>query len=219
VYGKALTAAEAAEGLGAADILTAFNKTPAPLVTNAVYAKTSAAEKFVSFLLGAHYTGTGKVYTAASGGSLVDGVSVSFNRNILTFTADGGDVPAGEYYVTLTEAFARESDRVKLTITPYVPPSRVITVTFGGIPSDPVTISGGGVSVPQTGGPLTVTLNNAAEFTNYQWWLDGVEQGSQTGSSYSITVTGLSAETHRVMIIAYKDGVPYSGETFFTVTN
>jgi hypothetical protein len=219
VYGKALTAAEIAGGLGAAEILTAFNQTPAPQVTNAAYAKTSAAEKFVSFILDASRTGTGKVYASAAGAGLADGVSAGFNRNILTLTAAGGDVPAGEYYVTLTEEFARESDRVKLTITAYVPPPVVITVTFGGIPSDPVTISGGGVSVPQSGGPLTVTLNNAAAFTNFKWWLDGAEQVSETGSSYSITVTPLSAGTHRVMIIAYKDGVPYSGETSFTVTN
>jgi hypothetical protein len=219
VYGTALSASEVAEGLGAAEILTAFNKTPAPLITNDTYAKTSSTEKFVSFILDDYYTGTGKVYTAATGGSAAPGITAGFNRNILTLTADGSDVPAGEYYVTLTEEFARESDRVKLTITPYVPPPKVITVTFGGIPSDPIAVSGGGVSVSQSGGPVIVTLNNATGFTDYQWWLDGEEQVSQTGSSYSIAVTGLSAGTHWVMLIAYKNGVPYSGETSFTVTN
>jgi hypothetical protein len=219
IYDKALTAAETANGLGAAEILTVFNKSPAPLITNDTFAKTGNAEKFVSFVLGAYYAGTGKLYTASTGGGLVSGVSASFNRNVLTLTADSADVPEGEYYVTLTEEFARESDRVRLTLTPYVPPSRVITLSFGGVPSDPVTVSGGGVSVPQTGGPLTITLNNAAGFTDYQWWLDGEKQNSETGSSYSIVLTGLSAGTHRVMIAAYKDGVPYSGETSFTVTN
>jgi hypothetical protein len=219
VYDKVLTASEVADGLGAAATLTLFNKTSAPSITNTTYAKTSSAEKFVSFVLDAYYTGTGKVYTAASGGGLVSGVTAGFNRNILTLTADGSDVPAGDYYVTLTEEFARESDRVKLTLTPYNPPPKAITVTFGGIPSDPVTINGGGVSVSQSGGPLTVTLNDAGLFANLEWWLDGVKQNSQTGATYSIVVSGLSAGTHRVMIVAYKDGVPYSGETSFTVTN
>lgn len=219
VYDKALRAAEVADGLGAAEILTTFNKTPAPSITNDTYTKTSGAEKFVSFVLDAYYTGTGKVYSEPSGGSPVSGVTVSFNRNILTFTAAGSDVPTGDYYVTLTEEFARESDRVKVAIEPYLPLPKVISVTFGGIPSDPVTISGGGVSVSQVGGPLIVTLNNDSEFTNLEWWLDGEIQISQTASSYSITVSGLAIETHRVMIVAYKDGVPYSGETSFTVTN
>jgi hypothetical protein len=219
IYGRALNAAEVADGLGAGTILTAFNKTPVPAATAETYSKTSNAEKFVSFVLSTWHTGEWKAYSSSTGSNVHAGVSVSFNRNILTFTADDTDVLPGEYYVTVTGKFARESDRLKLTITPYVPPSRVITITFGGIPSDPITISGGDGSISQTGGPLVVSLNDASEFSNYQWWLDGEIKNSQTGSSYSIAVTGLSPGTHRVMIVAYKNGVPYSGETSFTVTN
>ncbi|MDR1128657.1 MAG: LamG domain-containing protein, partial [Treponema sp.] len=219
IYNKALSSEEIVSGLGMAETLFALQKTPALQPASNLYVKTDSSEKFVSFILNNYPNASAvTVYDQASGNSQASAVTVSLNRNILTFTATGNDVPAGDYYITLTGEFARESDRTRLTVAPYVPPPKLIVISFTGIPSDPITVTGGG-SISQSGGPLIISLSNAGDFTGVQWWLDGVKQASETGASYSIAVSGLSAGTHRVMVGASKNNIPYSGETSFIVTN
>jgi hypothetical protein len=193
--------------------------TPTAEVT--AVAKTSSPQKSVNFTLTSTHTGEWKVYYAPTGGAPVGGVTASFASPVLTLTAEGANLDAMTWWVSVTESGRSESPRLGLTVEPYAapPPSGTvpITVSFGGVPSDPVTVNGS-ASVSKTGGPLPVSVSAPGDYTAFEWRLDNVTM-AQTGSTCNITVSSLSLGQHWVTVIAWKGTVPYSARIAFTLTN
>jgi hypothetical protein len=75
----------------------------------------------VNFNLTSSHTGVWKVYRSATDSSLADGVTASFDSPVLTLS-HATDVPAGDYWVSVTEPDKTESSRLKLTVREYVAP-------------------------------------------------------------------------------------------------
>ena len=115
-----------------------------PTVANTTVAKTSATQAVVAFTLtnSPALIGTWNVYRAATGPATPAGISVSVEGATLSIS-HATDVPAGTYFITVTEADRLESVRVALTVGPYVPigPPELITVTFA--PGANGTLAGG----------------------------------------------------------------------------
>jgi hypothetical protein len=65
--------------------------------------------------------------------------------------------------------------------------------------------------IPQISGN-TITVAGTG-YTRYQWYVDNLLR--ETGSS--ITLEGYAAGTHTVAVTVYKNNIPYSAETTFTV--
>ena len=193
-------------------------KSGKPAATVTSVNKEDTVQKFVEFTLTSANTGTWKVYSEVTGGEALDTVTATFAAPKLTLTAKGDDLEATVYYVSVTETDKLESDRLGLTVLPlgYIPPGANVTVTFGGLPSDPVTVTGG-ATVSKTG-TLEVSITSPEEFTPFEWWLDGAKIPGQTNSSYTVNGSALTLGLHRLMVVAYKTAVPYSGELAFTVT-
>ena len=108
----------------------------------------------------------------------------------------------------------KSDDDDRPTPTPVVSGQAIIKITFGTMPSDPVTVTGDATVAKGTA--LTVIVDNAADYTPFAWWLDGVKQ-TTTDSTYN-TRTTLTEGLYRLTVVAYKDSVPFSKELVFTIT-
>lgn len=64
-------------------------------------------------------SGDFKVYSAATGDELAQGVTAALDGLSSIVLSHATDVPVGDYYVTHTESYKRESARVKLTVTEH----------------------------------------------------------------------------------------------------
>jgi alpha-tubulin suppressor-like RCC1 family protein len=91
--------------------------TDTPAVASASVAKIAAQQQSVAFTLTNSYSGTPvwRVYNAASGGTPAAGVTASSSGNTLTLS-HASDIPAGIYYVSVTENGKTESGRLALTV-------------------------------------------------------------------------------------------------------
>lgn len=101
-------------------------KSATPAASVSSVAKTAATQASVSFTLTnspAYANGqTWTVYTSADGSEEASGVSAANTGNTLTLS-HASDLPAGTYYVSVTETGKAESDRLALAVTAYTPPS------------------------------------------------------------------------------------------------
>jgi hypothetical protein len=103
-----------------------------PTVSAATVAKTAAVQPTVAFTLTNNPTlaGTWKVYAASTGEDLASGVTAANSVTAANLIlAHATDVPAGDYYVAVTEAHKDESARVKLTVVDFVPDTQTATPT------------------------------------------------------------------------------------------
>ncbi len=91
----------------------------APAVSAVTVAKTAATQEKVDFTLGSALTGTWKVYDAQTGGNIVSDITASASGTTLSLT-HASNMPAGTYYVAVTEAGKAESVRLSLTVGEYV---------------------------------------------------------------------------------------------------
>ncbi|MCL2843796.1 MAG: hypothetical protein FWE28_10160, partial [Oscillospiraceae bacterium] len=93
-----------------------------PTVANATVVKTSATQAAVTFTLTNMpvLTGTWNIYSAETGPITPTGLSVSVTGSTLSIT-HATDVPAGTYFITLTENNHAESARVPLTVEAFTP--------------------------------------------------------------------------------------------------
>ncbi|MDR2021490.1 MAG: hypothetical protein LBQ14_12075 [Treponema sp.] len=197
-------------------------RTGAPGAEETVVAKSSSPQKMVDFIVTSGHTGgEWKVYYSASGGSPAAGVEASFDPPVLTLTASGDNLLNTTYYVSVTESGKAESERLGLTVAPYTAPSAgtgFIAITFGGVPADPVEISGP-ATISKTAGPLTISVGSPESFDRFEWRLDGVKQTGRTSGVYTVGLSSLSLGQHHVMTAAWRGNVPYSARAVFTVTN
>jgi len=93
-----------------------------------------------------------------------------------------------------------------------------ITITMSnGIDEETVAFSpSGSLNLPANGN-LTVTVSGTYQY--YRWFIDNVPNDETTGS---LTLNGSDyslSTTHRILVIVYKNGVPYSQDINFTVVN
>ncbi|WP_379136740.1 S-layer homology domain-containing protein [Paenibacillus sp. sgz500958] len=130
----------------------------APTVTNAMVSKSSATQAAASFTLNSALTGTWKVYNATTGGSLVAGVTANASGTTLTLT-HATDLPAGTYYVSLTETGTTESIRLALTVSAYAAPTYAVSASTNPVTASGVTATATfGASSYVAGATATVTI-------------------------------------------------------------
>jgi uncharacterized repeat protein (TIGR02543 family) len=93
-----------------------------------------------------------------------------------------------------------------------------VALNFSGIPANAVSMALSSSVVSKAAGTtITATVNNAENYTKFEWRLDDVKQ-AETGGSYDIAVSSLALGQHQVMVTAWLETVPYSDRAAFTVT-
>jgi hypothetical protein len=91
------------------------------------------------------------------------------------------------------------------------------TVTVNnGIENVTVSFTNTGVLTLPKNGSLTVTVSGS--YQAYQWFVDGVALSGETGGSLILKGEDYTIGAHRILVIVYKNGVPYSQEIRFTVS-
>ncbi len=100
----------------------------APSVIATTVAKTATTQAAIDFTLDSAIEGAWKVYDAAANGNIVNGVTVSTTGTALTLT-HASNVPAGTYYISVTEAGKTESTRLALTVGEYGAPIYTMTAS------------------------------------------------------------------------------------------
>jgi fibronectin type 3 domain-containing protein len=108
-----------------------------------------------------------------------------------------------------------------------------VTVTLkgqGGITIEPpggdISIAGfptTAFSVSKTGSPATHTIQiSDTSYSSYEWYVDDTQKTADSGSggrTLTIRAADYTIGSHTVTLIVWKDGVPWSNERSFTVTN
>ena len=228
IYNEAFTQQQIQNDLGAEMLLAVLpveSRPPVISSANAFVAKVDFTQSQVTFRFDSVIDGIWRIYTTPSGGTPLTNINTSLYGNILTLAVPpGGYIPAATYFISVLEPGRGriESSRVALTVGPYVPPPKQITVIFGGIPDDPVTVTGSGQTVSKNGGSLEISVANPQLFDSFVWRLNGAVQTGQTGGTFTLSGSSLQAlgnGEHRVMVIAIRNGIPWSGEVAFTVTD
>lgn len=92
-----------------------------PVAKTATVAKSSQSQSGVAFALATAIAGTYKVYGPDAATSQATDVTASLSGTTLTLS-HGSDLPAGTYYVTVTETGKLESEQLALTVTAYEAP-------------------------------------------------------------------------------------------------
>lgn len=105
-------------------------RSAAPTATTTTVVKTAATQPSVAFTLTTYPTGTYKVYADNATSSIHGEVTASLSGSTLTLT-HASDIPAGSYYVSVTETGKAESTRLPLTVGEYVATCR-LTVNLNG---------------------------------------------------------------------------------------
>jgi hypothetical protein len=67
------------------------------------------------------------------------------------------------------------------------------------------------------GNQITISAANAVNCEDFTWLLDGVEITDETSGSITLDAADYEPGLYRLTLIAYRDGVPYSGEAAFAV--
>jgi hypothetical protein len=123
------------------------------------------------------------------------------------FTLSPASGTAQDFSRPVTYTLASSSGAVKTyTVTVLVPgqlPQGIVLIDHFSAESNDM--------VPAVNGS-TVSLTDGG-FTRFQWYVDNAPRG--TGNS--IDLLGYPPGSHTVSLIAWKNGVPYSAETTFTV--
>jgi hypothetical protein len=152
--------------------------------------------------------------TAQMAGSTISGATA---RTYDPVTDDVGK------YITVTVTRAGYSESITSNaVGPVVPASDntesiqgTVTVNNG---IDNVTVSftnTGNLTLSKTG-TLTVSVNSS--YQAYRWFVDGVALSDETGGSLSLRGADYTTGAHRILVIVYRNGVPYSQEIRFTVS-
>ncbi len=90
-------------------------KSATPTTNSPTVIKTQATQSSVNFTLTNAPTGIWKVYNSETGTNVISNITVSVTGSTLTLT-HSTDIPASDYYVSVTESGKLESDRLKLTV-------------------------------------------------------------------------------------------------------
>jgi hypothetical protein len=140
--------------------------------------------------------------TAASGWTCATTGAQNLNSPVeYRFTKDGA---VQAYTVTVTRR-----GQGGITITP---PGGDISIA--GFPASSFTVS-------RTGSPRTITITDTS-YTSYEWYVDDAQKTADSGSggrTFTVRAVDYPIGAHTLTLIVYKNGVPYSNERRFTVTN
>jgi len=100
-------------------IIPGNEQTTAPVAAagNNIASKTTEIQSIITFDLTSTVNGTWKVYSGASGTAVPAGISANFNAATKKLALiHNTNVPAADYWVTVTETGKTESERLKLTV-------------------------------------------------------------------------------------------------------
>jgi hypothetical protein len=134
-------------------------------------------------------------------------------------------VPADQgKYISVTVTRAENSGSVSsaavgpVDAAPANTSSLTGTVTVSdGISNETVSFTNTGALILPKNGNLTVTVNGA--YQAYRWFIDNTAD-DETGKSLTLQGSNYTSGTsHRILVIVYKNGIPYSQEITFTVGN
>ena len=148
----------------------------------------------------------------------------------------GTNIP-GATFATYTMATTDVGKYIKVTVTRSGNTGSVTSSAVGPVQAAPsntiavegaVTVSGGTgdvtVSITNTGslslprnGTLTVTTSGT--YQAYKWFVDNILLPEETGKALVLRGADYSVGAHRILVIAYRSGIPYSLEIPFTVAN
>jgi uncharacterized repeat protein (TIGR02543 family) len=176
-----------------------------PAAGSLTVAKTAGTQRAVNFTLTTPHTGEWKVYAGGTGGEALGDVSASFTVPNLTLTAAGEDLPAGTYWVSVTETGKTESFRLGLTVGAYVPPPPSSTPTAG-----PLTVAK--TSATQRAVSFTLTSTYTGEWKVYAGETGG-EALSNVSASFIIPNLTLTAEGADLPAGTYWVSVTETGKT------
>jgi len=86
-----------------------------------------------------------------------------------------------------------------------------------GIGNETVSFTNLGALVLPKGGSLTVEVSGL--YQAYRWFIDNIPNNEPTGS---LTLNGsdyMPGTTHRILVIVFKNGIPYSQDINFSVSD
>jgi hypothetical protein len=87
-------------------------------------------------------------------------------------------------------------------------------ISIAGFPAVPFTVS-------RSGSPYTIQISDAT-YSSYEWYVDDTQKTADSGSggrNFTVQAQDYTPGKHTVTLIVWKDGVPWSNERPFTVTN
>jgi hypothetical protein len=158
-------------------------------------------------------------------------VLVPYNTNLASLTPTV--TPAADWTCATTGA-QNFSNPVEYRLTKGSE-TQVYTVTVtrrgqGGITIDPpggdISIAGfpaAAFTVSRTGSPTSYAIQiSDTSYSSHEWYVDDMQKaadGSSGGKNFTIRAADYPIGSHTVTLIVYKNGVPYSNERRFTVTN
>jgi hypothetical protein len=148
----------------------------------------------------------------AEGTNITGAIAQTYNL----VTADVGQ------YITVTVIRAGYTGSITSDAVGPVLPAPADTGSVGGtvtvnngIEDVTVDITNTGSLILSTTGTLTVTISGS--YQAYRWYVDGVVLSSETGPSLVLNGADYTIGEHRILVIVYRNGVPYSREILFTV--
>jgi hypothetical protein len=178
-----------------------FNSTNPPSVGTV-----NEAAKTIAVLVpyGTNLAGLTPAVTPASGWTCATTGAQNFSSPVeYRFTKDSADQA---YTVTVTRR-----GQGGITITP---PGGDISIA--GFPAAAFTVS-------LNGSPKTCAIQiSDTSYSSYEWYVDDMQKTADTGSgnrTFTIRAADYVVGAHTVTLIVVKNGVPYSNEQSFTVTN
>jgi uncharacterized protein YjdB len=174
-------------------------------------------------------------YSSLPGLSLTVGGTATFNAIVepdgatnknVTWTSDnesvatvsGGvvtAVSAGTANITVTTEDGAYTASCMITVQALIPNTVTVTITFDGTHEDIILNSTG--NTQNISDTVTFSTANAGQYSDFRWILDGVEQ-SETSGSITFNRIDLAIGPHRLTVIAFRDGIAYSQEQKFTVS-
>ena len=183
------------------DSLSEQSAVPAGEAAALSIAKTTASQKSVSFTLTSTHTGEWKVYGAETDAAPLTTAAASFSTPVLTLSAAGDDLPAGNYWVSVTEAGKTESPRLGLTVGPYVPPES------GAPAGEAAALIAAKTTASQKSVSFTLTSTHTGEWKVY---------GAETDAA-PLTTAAASFSTPVLTLSAAGDDLP-AGNYWVSVT-
>jgi len=151
-----------------------------PTVNQSTVDLESATQSSVEFTLTNSIEGEWKIYSAATGGDPLTGISVAINGSILTLSADPSPFAGGTYYVSVTQPGRLESTRLGLTVNNY----DVSKTVRPRVEND----SAVKFQIPMTS--VTYTLSATVTYSNPIWKVYSDAAGAGTVSGISASSSG-----------------------------
>jgi hypothetical protein len=146
-------------------------------------------------------------------------------KAVVTLAAQSGytfsGVASGAFtYTGVAVTNAANSGSVVITF-PATAASTDISVGFTGPGGNDITVDGGfKLSKSDSAySSITISVGEGGAYDAFRWQVDGADLDGETGNSVTLNASNYSAGTHWLIVIAEKEGVPYSREFPFAVVD